>query len=1093
MRIHELTIEAFGPFVERQVVDFDALSSSGLFLVHGPTGAGKTSVLDAICFALFANVPGARSARALRSDLAPADRAATVRLEFTAGGRRLRVTRKPEHPRPKKRGTGTVKAPASVVLEEFDQGGWRAKSTRIDEAADVINDVVGMGLEQFARVALLPQGDFATFLRASVEARRELLERLFDVTAYTRAEAWLLDERRRLTRTVAEDERELGAHLRHLTDLVAGLPTDPDGAALLPPAAVLASGTGLEEVDAADLPQTVSALRTQLHQLTSTAMADYDTAIHDEQSAADQDSRARAASDARARGLAAQEALVARAAESEEIEALRERLDAAMVASALRGEIATLRTAADDLASAEAQHAQSAAAVDELADSQALLATWGPHWDRVELRLDQGATVLANADEATRLAADLDKDRRGSLDNHASATAGLAAASAELAALADAQLACRQQLADHRRRAATGPDAREALTTCQRRLRLRAAIEDATASLANLAVALPVGKSAELDAKERLLNLRQARLDDLSGELASTLTPGCPCPVCGSVTHPAPGSRGADWSPEAIDAAELALTSLTEAYVQLDLSARELAARRTTLIAEFEATAVSPGGSTTDLPALAAVRDALTEAETRVHAAGAAEDAAALSQRHLDELTSRGAALEQVHAASLTAVTAAGSVLDDLTTRIATATAASASLMHQHARECPCVVAGRWSEEPAGPPAGPEGAAPSEAGPEGAAPSEAGPEALAGSEGSAASAPSAGSAGSTESADLAAVTDRHRRLRRAIAALRRAHDEHADASRRHDAALTDVTERLKGSPFADRAALAAALLTPAQMRPLSERLRRHDEMVAVHGATLADEVVAAALADPHPLDPIETGPRQREAKAQLLAGRSAVDVLSRLSADINRLGESIGDLCTRLIPERQRLDEVAAMAELTSGGGANDYRMRLSSFVLAARLERVVELANERLAVMGEGRFRLQHDDALAARGARSGLGLRVLDEWTGTSREPASLSGGESFMTSLALALGLADAVRENAGGQELQTLFVDEGFGSLDEESLEHVMSVLDTLRDGGRAVGVVSHVADLRGRITHRLAVTKSPTGSTLTASAATQGVA
>ena len=95
--------------------------------------------------------------------------------------------------------------------------------------------------------------------------------------------------------------------------------------------------------------------------------------------------------------------------------------------------------------------------------------------------------------------------------------------------------------------------------------------------------------------------------------------------------------------------------------------------------------------------------------------------------------------------------------------------------------------------------------------------------------------------------------------------------------------------------------------------------------------------------------------------------------------------------------------------------------------------------------------------------------------------------------MTSLALALGLADAVRENAGGQELQTLFVDEGFGSLDEESLEHVMSVLDTLRDGGRAVGVVSHVADLRGRITHRLAVTKSPTGSTLTASAATQGVA
>ncbi len=155
--------------------------------------------------------------------------------------------------------------------------------------------------------------------------------------------------------------------------------------------------------------------------------------------------------------------------------------------------------------------------------------------------------------------------------------------------------------------------------------------------------------------------------------------------------------------------------------------------------------------------------------------------------------------------------------------------------------------------------------------------------------------------------------------------------------------------------------------------------------------------------------------------------------------------------------------------------------MRLTSFVLAARLEKVAALANERLAVMGGGRYLLEHSDDRAARGARSGLGLRVLDQWTGRARDTASLSGGESFMASLALALGLADAVREEAGGLDLGTLFIDEGFGSLDDDSLEQVLTVLDGLREGGRAVGVVSHVADLRARIPHQVVVTKGADGS------------
>jgi exonuclease SbcC len=130
---------------------------------------------------------------------------------------------------------------------------------------------------------------------------------------------------------------------------------------------------------------------------------------------------------------------------------------------------------------------------------------------------------------------------------------------------------------------------------------------------------------------------------------------------------------------------------------------------------------------------------------------------------------------------------------------------------------------------------------------------------------------------------------------------------------------------------------------------------------------------------------------------------------------------------------------------------------------------------------MTSDRYRLVHTDTPGSARVRGGLALRVLDAWTGVARDPATLSGGETFTASLALALGLADVVTAEAGGALLETLFVDEGFGSLDEESLDDVLGVLDGLREGGRTVGLVSHVADLRQRIPVQLRVEKGRAGS------------
>ena len=217
-----MAITAFGPFAGSEEVDLDALASSGLFLIHGPTGAGKTSILDAICFALYAAVPGARAgARAgLRSDHAAEGVIPEVTLEFTAAGRRLRVCRSPEFSRPKKRGTGETTVPARVVLDELVDAGWVNRGTRNDEVALVLRDILGMGLEQFIKVVLLPQGDFAAFLRASPEERRSVLEKLFDTQRFTDVEAWLAERRRQTATAVGTARDTLSTGLLRVDDVM---------------------------------------------------------------------------------------------------------------------------------------------------------------------------------------------------------------------------------------------------------------------------------------------------------------------------------------------------------------------------------------------------------------------------------------------------------------------------------------------------------------------------------------------------------------------------------------------------------------------------------------------------------------------------------------------------------------------------------------------------------------------------------------------------------------------------------------------------------------------------------------------------------
>jgi exonuclease SbcC len=280
--------------------------------------------------------------------------------------------------------------------------------------------------------------------------------------------------------------------------------------------------------------------------------------------------------------------------------------------------------------------------------------------------------------------------------------------------------------------------------------------------------------------------------------------------------------------------------------------------------------------------------------------------------------------------------------------------------------------------------------------------------------------------------------------------------------------------------FADVAAAATALLEAGELARLDRRIEEHDRAHAAVTAVLAEP----ELADLGPRPDVEL--LQQRCAAGTERREEAVAALDRAGRTAAALDELAGDVvAAEMELDRRRAEarEVGSLADLATGRGANALRMRLQSFVLAARLEQVADVASRRLLEMSGGRYAFEHSDAQGRHGARGGLGLVVLDEYTGQRRSTKTLSGGESFMASLALALGLADVVTAESGGVQIDTLFVDEGFGTLDAQALDAVMGVLDDLRRGGRTVGVISHVEELRTRIPTRLEVIAGRHGSRL----------
>ena len=987
MRLHSLRLTAIGPFASEQVISFDDLTRGGLFLLEGPTGAGKSTILDAITFGLYGGIASDESSESrLHSDFANPQTQPRVELEFQASGTRYRIIRTPAYDRPKKRGEGTTQEKSSVVLMRRAGGAWDPLSTNAKEVAQLVIQAVGLNRAQFTQVVLLPQGEFARFLRSQDDARRNLLADIFGTEVFERITASLKQRATVLRGTVTEAEKLVGNRLHALAEAGGVSPeqTEDWNARLRPWAPeqlVLLS---------AEITEYGAGLRLRLGSAVSAAATK-----------AQRQGQAQAAVDR-------QVDLQTRLGERQDLVVQQRQHQASLAEQDVRHRRRTAGTKAASVAPLQEQTDALAATVKERLTQARDLA--GGTAELAEIK-DQAQPIAQKADAANVRASRIEHlvvvetELQGRLAHNRKQEAALTELRESLAQLAAKAAEIPDQIRDAqseeselRAKTADTQLLESDVQTWQRR---QTAARSAVQLEAEAAQARDRHRSTIDEYQQAVAThqeLVEARFADMAAELARSLQDQTPCLVCGALDHPAPATSKSE--PVDQDAIERASEQRAAAESRRDTAKEEM------LVVERRL----------DL--------ALSQSEG--HSAAVAQQKHAEVTTQLAETRAAGVQLNAVlgHLTDLAGEQERLQIaVNELTVQIAKAEAALiAAQGHVDAdRKRLADAAGDFSSV------------------------------------------------ADHVNALQAESQRLRTLAEALGALAEAESGLAQAAQRTEREATK-------QGFASAAAARSAWLSEQDLATLTGKITDYESK----GHSIHERLNEPRLQNLARLDPNEVAAdlqRQRELLGSTTAeAESTAKEKGVLEVQVERFAACLADW-ERAVAQREDIGtEAAPLLELDvlARGQQGERHMTLTTYVLRYWFEQVVIAANVRLRKIAGGKYQLLRTEEAARKDARVGLGLEVLDIHTGQQRPTASLSGGETFYCSIALALGLADVVQAEAGGASLDTLFIDEGFGTMDGETLNDVMAVIDELRGNQRVVGIVSHVTELKDRISERLEV-------------------
>lgn len=1001
MRPLKLKISGFGPFAGVEQVDFGRLGRSGLFLVTGDTGAGKTTVFDAITFALYGVASGGRqrrSARSFRSDFAAPDTETYVELTFEHAGRTYLLRRNPDYQRPARRGSGIVEQKHDAELTCLDTGEVVVKPAPVTAA---VRALIGLDENQFAQIGMIAQGDFLRILHAESKDRTEIFRRIFGTEIYELFSR-RLGQRFSEAKQARQEAMARYAHTARLIDLpgasFAALAEAPDRAQELL--------DGLNAALAA-LAKDVEQLTTQRSALSEQAEAQRGKLILAEESN---------------RGVQALAAERARLAEQEALQPEREQLR---------------------------QRWQRAAAAQQVMPYDR---AWTQERDRLK---------GVNESLQTR--------------------------QAQVSALEPQVLQLQQAYEAAQSRADTAAERQQTARQLREADALFPQAARAQADRQKAAEALERALAQRQRAAEEYLRLSEGWLRAQAGVLAEQLEKHRPCPVCGSLHHPNPARR----SPDAPDEAQVKRAQQQRDAREAEASAAAAEAARTR---QAEAQALEAIARATDLPEL---RDWCVENGRALPllwrgripedpAAQAADAGMAVARR---PGSSAPEAANAGDGRSMEATNGANGIFGEKKNVAADSMAATGGSKAESAGTAgfmTCQATGGHGAEDASDSVAATRGATSENEAQNATGSTMETNACALAElrsacrdfavaleqGARADQQQAAQA---EAAWRGAAT-RLEQSRAALAELVRQTDVQTMLLRQAEVAFRNAIAQqnfISGKDY--RAAYAPAADVEQWKRQLDEfdgqlRLLRHsvaEKQQRWQGVELVDTQAARGVLQG--LDDARQRLEREIRQKELLHSKNG-DYARQLAECISALERAQGEYAV--------LDDLARTAQ---GGVAGAAKITFENYILQYYFRRVVAAANRRLTRMSDGRFYLAGQSGAGEGNRRTGLDLDVMDNQTGRQRDVHTLSGGESFLASLSLALGFSDVVQSSAGGIRLDTLFIDEGFGTLDDETLSRAIGVLQSLADGNCLVGIISHVGALKQRIDRRLTIEKRPGGS------------
>ena len=1078
MILHNLEFEAFMAYPKRQEINFDTLNNAGVFLLNGPTGSGKTTILDAICYALYGETSSDRESAKLHSTYAAhSGTKPRVLLDVTLHGKRLRIDRTPAYNKPITRGArkGQMREEsAKATLAELapgadpaDEKAWTPISSSVAEVNRTIAERTHLTKEQFLKVVLLPQGQFAQFLKSKPKERKELLKKMFPVEHYEQLFDALLEEAKKAQQDVAQDENTQRGYLeRARVDMLALQ-------ALLD-----AADTDLEEVTEAEASENLTAESVTAESLDAWVADGVERARETSAREKQEQQRLSDEADRNTRLLAECAQLQADWREYEQLcerrtrlteradehKAQREELAQARAAAPLHAQYAQVQAESQALAAREQEHSACASALEE--NGRALLAALRDEETSADVTFPEETTFAAlpdlePAEQETQLEALLDtlralQKKDAQLTDEEAAVAALlkqANALEQDKARAEKTLsdltAAAEQLAEELAGYSTADEERtlaaHLVTEAQQKhdaaQQMQQKLDAASAAVAevekqNKRTATAEQKAQEkwqasaqqaLAATEEFKNLQVLRLAQASSLLARELKDGEPCAVCGSVEHPAPAQIAE--GEQLVERADLDAAKEREDKAHKQARTHELAKDRATKAHQEASEALA--AARTQYETLAAQG----ECDVEQTAAQLQQAQTRLAQAQ-SRVTARDGVLAKVERVRVELQKAQEAL------RTIEGAAVEAQTRHRDAAaRCEATAADL--------------------------------------------APARAAVGFAQRVEaVEGYRAAHQRLARAVLLLGQARERHALAAAQ--------AQRLLGeSAFESAELVQTAVRTPERVDALEQAVAayelEHARLLEGFGREAIVAVAARVAAGEQAPDDLQG---VREQVEQL---RAAVHRLTLREGERESVLRSLqalrGEYAAFRAQTAQRYDRAQMLANLAAAArgdtlGGYEHQVDLVSYVLGAEFERILHSASLHLDRMSEGRYGMVFSDH-RAKGSRSGggLNLEITDTWTGEPREASSLSGGESFLASLSLALGLAEVVQANNGGIELDTLFIDEGFGTLDAETLDMVMGTIESLRDSGRTIGLISHVEEMKNRIPAQIVVEKGQNGSSV----------